>query len=112
MEETNLNGYLVPNLTAEPQTEGAIGEIGLLREKFLQENHSLLYDQMLMNDTLYSDLKKTENSFWAQVEQTMHRLLQQNPPPDKQSLPVEWAAHMNALKNQAQELAMPIVTSL
>ena len=40
-----------------------VGRIGLQREKFLQENHSLLYDKMLLDGTLYSDLKQTEQRY-------------------------------------------------
>ena len=89
-----------------------VGRIGLQREKFLQENHSLLYDKMLLDGTLYSDLKQTEQRYWEQVEQTITKLLVSNPAPDKKSDPLGWTAHMNSLQVQAAELAMPIVTSL
>lgn len=82
------------------------------REKFLQENHSLLYDKMLLDGTLYSDLKQTEQRYWEQVEQTITKLLVSNPAPDKNNDPLGWTAHMNSLQAQAAELAMPIVTSL
>lgn len=63
-----------------------VGRIGLQREKFLQENHSLLYDKMLLDGTLYSDLKQTEQRYWEQVEQTITKLLVSNPAPDKKAL--------------------------
>lgn len=64
-----------------------VGRIGLQREKFLQENHSLLYDKMLLDGTLYSDLKQTEQRYWEQVEQTITKLLVSNPAPDKNPPP-------------------------
>ena len=76
------------------------------------QDHSLLYDKMLLDGTLYSDLKQTEQRYWEQVEQTITKLLVSNPAPDKNDDPLGWTAHMNSLQAQAAELAMPIVTSL
>ena len=103
---TNLNGYLVPKMAMKETHRPPVGRIGLQREKFLQENHSLL------DGTLYSDLKQTEQRYWEQVEQTITKLLVSNPAPDKNNDPLGWTAHMNSLQAQAAELAMPIVTSL
>jgi hypothetical protein len=112
MDMTNLNGYLVPKMAMKETHRPPVGRIGLQREKFLQENHSLLYDKMLLDGTLYSDLKQTEQRYWEQVEQTITKLLVSNPAPDKNNDPLGWTAHMNSLQAQAAELAMPIVTSL
>ena len=46
---TNLNGYLVPKMAMKETHRPPVGRIGLQREKFLQENHSLLYDKMLLD---------------------------------------------------------------
>ena len=71
-----------------------------------------MYDKLLLDGTLYSDLKQTEQRYWEQVEQTITKLLVSNPAPDKNNDPLGWTAHMNSLQAQAAELAMPIVTSL
>ena len=97
---TNLNGYLVPKMAMKEAHRPPVGRIGLL------------YDKMLLDGTLYSDLKQTEQRYWEQVEQTITKLLVSNPAPDKNNDPLGWTAHMNSLQAQAAELAMPIVTSL
>ena len=101
---TNLNGYLVPKMAMKEAHRPPVGRIGLQREKFLQENHSLLYDKMLLDGTLYNDLKQTEQRYWEQVEQTITKLLVSNPAPDKNNDPLGWTAHMNSLQAQAAEL--------
>ena len=103
---TNLNGYLVPKMAMKETHRPPVGRIGLQREKFLQENHSLLYDKMLLDGTLYSDLKQTEQRYWEQVEQTITKPLVSNPAPDKNNDPLGWTAHMNSLQAQAAELAI------
>ena len=78
MDMTNLNGYLVPKMAMKETHRPPVGRIGLQREKFLQENHSLLYDKMLLDGTLYSDLKQTEQRYWEQVEQTITKPMEQS----------------------------------
>ena len=112
MDMTNQNGYLVPKMAMIETHRPPGGRIGLQREKFLLENHSLLYDMMLLDGTLYSDLKQTEQRYWKQVEQTITTLLVSNPAPDKNNDPLGWPAHMNSLQAQAAELARPIVPRL
>ena len=112
MDMMNLNGYLVPKMAMKETHRPPVGRIGLQREKFLQESHSLLYDKMLLDGTLYSDLKQTEQRYWEQVEQTITKLRVSTPAPDRKNAPWGWTAHMNSLQAQAAELAMPIVTSL
>ena len=51
MDMTNQNGYLVPKMAMKETHRPPVGRIGLQREKFLQENHSLLYDKMLLDGT-------------------------------------------------------------
>ena len=104
--------YMEVKMAMKEAHRPPVGRIGLQREKFLQENHSLLYDKMLLDGTLYNDLKQTEQRYWEQVEQTITKLLVSNPAPDKNNDPLGWTAHMNSLQAQAAELAMPIVTSL
>lgn len=43
------------------------------------------------------------------VENTVNALLVNNPAPDKNSHPLEWTQHMNALKFQSEELAEPLM---
>lgn len=43
------------------------------------------------------------------VEDTVKALLAADPAPDKNTHPLEWTAHMNALKAQAEEMAEPLM---
>lgn len=102
---TNLNGYLVPKMAMKETHRPPVGRIGLQREKFLQENHSLLYDKMLLDGTLYSDLKQTEQRYWEQVEQTITKLLVSNPAPDKKEQLAQPFAQADELAEKSKRLA-------
>ena len=105
MEYTMVNGYQIPNLMLdEPPMK--IGKYGSLRRKFLMENAPMTFDQMLMDGSLYPHLVEMDNTIHQQIEQTMQTLMQQSSAPNRQTDPMGWVRWMNALKDQAEELAM------
>ena len=105
MEYSNVNGYLIPNLTLNEEPE-EVGKYGSLRRQFLMEQAPFLFDQMLMEGTLYPHLREVDHSVREQMEQTMQALMRQSSAPSRQTNPLEWAQWMNSLKHQAEELAM------
>ena len=112
MEYTNINGYLVPNLTLTEQPTQPIGKYGILRREYLRENDPMTFEEMTLSGTLYRHLQEIEESIRQQIEQTMQQLMQQSKAPDRRTDPLGWAQWMNSLKLQAEELAMPILYSL
>ena len=111
MEYSNVNGYLIPNLTLNEEPE-EVCKYGSLRRQFLMEQAPFLFDQMLMEGTLYPHLREVDHSVREQMEQTMQALMQQSSAPSRQTHPLEWAQWMNSLKHQAEELAMEQIYSL
>ena len=112
MEYTNINGYLVPNLTLNEQPMQPIGKYGSLRREFLRENDPMTFEEMTLTGTLYKHLLEVENAVRLQIEQTMQQLMRQSEAPDRKTDPLGWTQWMNDLKLQAEELAMPILYSM
>ena len=110
MKYTSVNGYLIPNLTAAEQPK--LGRYGRMRREYLRQNAPLLFEQMLAEGTLYQNLYETEKSVRVAVEQTLSDLLAKNPAPNRQTNPLGWTQHMNSLKAQAEELALPMLYEL
>ena len=111
MEYSNVNGYLIPNLTLNEEPE-EVGKYGSLRRQFLMEQAPFLFDQMLLEGTLYPHLREVDCSVREQMEQTMQALMHQSSAPSCQTNPLEWAQWMNSLKHQAEELAMEQIYNL
>ena len=65
-----------------------VGRIGLQREKFLQENHSLLYDKMLLDGTLYSDLKTDRAALLGAGGADHHEAAGQQPGTGQEQRPI------------------------
>ena len=65
-----------------------------------------------MEGTLYPHLAEINSTVNRQIEQTVQLLMQQTAAPDRKTDPLGWTQWMNALKAQAEELAMKQIYSL
>ncbi|WP_369283004.1 TnpV protein [Oscillibacter sp. GMB15532] len=101
--------YLLPNLalTPQPGAENAtLGKYGRLRRSFLKQHRAISYNSLLLSEKLYPHLWETEETANRRMEQLMAGLTQKNPPPDKKADQMAWTAHMNSLRQQAEEVIL------
>ena len=99
--------YQLPLLTL-PQTDEAepLGKYGRMRLAYLKNQRPVLYNRMLLNGTLWPHLQDVQKTACARLERTMNALLDNYPAPDKARAQLLWAAHMNGLKAQAEEVVV------
>ena len=112
MEYTQVNGYLIPNLTLSEQPAQPIGKYGAIRRAFLRANAPVTFDLMLLQGTLSHHLVEMDNAVRTLVSRTMDELIRQTPLPNRKTKPLGWTQQMNLLKAQAEELAMPMLYAL
>ena len=112
MTYTNINGYLIPNLTLSGQPADPIGKYGTLRREFLRENAPELFELMALQGTLYPHLTEIDRTMRQQVSQTVEQLASRSEAPNRTTDPLGWAAWRNSLKAQAEEMVMPILYAL
>ena len=110
--DKQVNGYQIPALALNEPPMPEIGKYGSLRRNFLRENAPMVFDEMLLEGTLYPHLAEMDNAVHRQIEQTMQTLMQQSTAPNRQTDPMGWTQWMNALQSQAEELAMQQIYSL
>ena len=94
--------YQLPLLTL-PQTDDTepLGKYGRMRLVYLKTQHPVLYNRMLLNGTLWPLLQDVQRA-----ERTIAALADKFPAPDKERSQLFWAAHMNGLKAQAEEVVV------
>ena len=99
--------YQLPLLTL-PQTDEAepLGKYGRMRLAYLKNQRPVLYNKMLLNGTLWPHLQDVQKTACARLKRTMNALLDNYPAPDKARAQLLWAAHMNGLKAQAEEVVV------
>lgn len=103
---TRNGDYLIPNLKLDEQPEKPLGKYGRMRRAYLKENRPLLYNQFLLNGTLYPHLLEIEETANQRLELIMNQLLEKDLAPDKKQSAMAWVQHMNALKAQAEEVIL------
>ena len=103
---TRNGDYLIPNLKLDEQPEKPLGKYGRMRRAYLKENRPLLYNQLLLNGTLYPHLLEIEETANQRLELIMNQLLEKDPAPDKKQSAIALVQHMNALKAQAEEVIL------
>ena len=97
--------YQLPLLTL-PQTDSRepLGKYARMRLTYLKNQRPVLYNQILLNGTLWPHLQDVQKTACACLERTITTLLDKYPAPDKDRAQLLWVAHMNGLKAQAEEV--------
>ena len=104
---TRHGDYLLPDIVlSEPPEPEPLTKYGLMRRSFLKNHRPILYNQLLLSEKLYPHLRDTQLAATERIETMMARLVKTDPPPDKASDNLAWAAHMNALKRSAEETVL------
>ena len=108
MTYTVKNGIRYPDLTMETPDK-PLGKYGMMRRRYLQESDPALLNTMLLDDTLNRHLAEIDRQANELVEQMLAALAAQTKLPDKQTDPLGWAAAMNGLQQQAEEVARELI---
>ena len=98
---TKQGDYLIPDIAIRETPP--LGKYGMMRKTYLREHRPILYSQLSLKQTLFPHCLEIEQTATARLELMMSELLTKDPPPDKATDPMGWAAHMNSLKAQAEE---------
>lgn len=103
---TRCGDYDIPNLTLTDTETKPLGKYGRMRKKYLQEHRPVLWNNMILSETLCRHLREIDEAANARLEQIMPELMKQNDVTEslKASDPMKWAGLMNTLKAQAEEI--------
>lgn len=98
--------YYISNLVIEEQEKITLNKYGRMRLNYLKEHRKAEYSIMLMDGTLNSHLKETQEIATERVEQIIKQLkvksnLTENM---KNTDMLYWVGMMNNFKNQAEEI--------
>ena len=97
--------YMIPNLTLREQEAKPLGKYGRMRKRYLQEHRPVLWNQMLLRETLYPHLREIDAAANSRLEQMIPALARAAGATEelKASDPLKWTGLMNACKTQAEE---------
>lgn len=105
---TRNGDYLIPDLTLTEQPKKTLGKYGRMRKKYLQEHRPILWNQMILSETLYPHLWEIDETANRRLEQMMKEMTAQNGVTEslKAADPMKWTGLMNSLKAQAEEVLL------
>ena len=100
--------YLLPNLTLEETEARPLGKYGRMRQKYLKEHRPILWNQMILEETLFPHLLEIEQAAQSRLEQMMPELAAEAGATEslKARDPMKWVGLMNACKAQAEEIIL------
>ena len=83
---TNVNGYLVPNLTYKSGEQmEQLGKYGFLRRDYLKKHRNSTYQVMLLQDTIGEHLLEVDKVAREREEVILKQLEEKEPLPDKKA---------------------------
>ena len=103
---TQCGDYYIPDIRLVNVETQILGKYGRMRIAFLEQNRPMLFNDMILTESLFPHLWEVQQTCAMRIELLMTDLLAKNPAPDKATQQLEWVAHMNSLKAQAEEIIL------
>jgi len=103
---TLCSDYYIPNLSLSDTEAKPLGKYGRMRKTYLKEHRPILWNTMILSETLYPHLYEIDETAHRWVEHIMAELLAAHPAPEKGTQQMAWVRHMNMLKMQAEEIVL------
>lgn len=101
---TPYGDYNIPDIRLAHTETQTLGKYGRMRRTFLEQNNPILFNDMVLTETLFPHLWEVQQTCEKRMDLLMKELLAKNPAPDKATQQLSWVAHMNSLKAQAEEI--------
>ena len=98
--------YFIPDIRLVYTEIQPLGKYGRMRRVFLEQNKPMLFNDMVLTETLFPHLWEVQQTCEKRMELLMTDLLEKNPAPNKATQQLAWLAHMNSLKAQAEEIIL------
>ena len=103
---TQCGDYYIPDIRLAHTGTQPLGKYGRMRRAFLEQNRPMLFNDMVLTETLFPHLWEVQQTCEKQMDLLMKELLEKNPAPVKATQQLAWVAHMNSLKAQAEEIVL------
>ena len=103
---SEVNGYQIPNLIIAETP--AIGKWGRIRKRYLQEQHPLIYSELILSEQLYPHLAEIDVACRGRLALIKHQMAKREGVTEalKAADPMEWVKHMNSIRSRAEELVL------
>ena len=100
--------YLIPNLILPDTGEYHIGKYGRIRHSYLKEHHPILYNNYLLEGTLFKHLAEIDQACNERMEVIFATMAKQEGLIEelKATDQMEWVRRCNSICNRAEEIIL------
>lgn len=105
---TKFGDYYLPNLVLPHTPEYRIGKYGRMRKRYLQEQHRIIYENMVLDGSLWAHLTEIDQACNECMERLVSTMAKQEGVTEslKASDQMKWVGMMNSIKNRAEEIVL------
>ncbi len=106
---TLCGDYYIPDIkSSEAVEQKPLGKYGRMRKTYLKEHRSLLWNSMILSESLYLHLREIDETANRRLEQLMPELMKLNGVTEELKVrdQMAWVGLMNACKTQAEEIIL------
>ena len=103
---TEVNSYQIPNLLVAETPP--IGKWGRMRKRYLQEQHSLLFSELLLSEQLYPHLVEIDDACEGRLKYLEMQMAEREGVTEslKAADQMEWVRRMNSIRSRAEEIVL------
>ena len=101
-------GYYLPNLVLEETEAQPIGKYGQMRKRYLKEQRTVLYSNLLLSEKLFQHLAQIDGACDKRMELLTQQMAKQEGVIEvlKATDQMEWVRRMNSISNRAEETVL------
>ena len=106
---TKNGDYLIPDLKlSEEPEQKPLGKYGRMRKAYLKEHRPILWNQMILSESLFPHLREIDETATRRLSQMMPELMEAAGITEilKETDPMKWVQMMNNCKAQAEEIIL------
>ena len=103
-----VGDYFIPNLVLPDTGNYQIGKYGRMRRSYLKEQHPILYNNYLLEGTLFKHLAEIDQDCNERMEIVVSAMAKQEGVTEalKAADQMEWVRRINSIRNRAEEIIL------
>ena len=103
---SEVDGYQIPNLIIAETP--AIGKWGRIRKRYLQEQHPLIYSELVLSEQLYPHLAEIDEACRGRLALIEYQMAEREGVTEalRATNQMEWARRMNSIRSRAEEIIL------
>lgn len=103
-----VGDYFIPNLVLPDDGNYQIGKYGHMRRSYLKEYHPILYNNYLLEGTLFKHLAEIDQACDERMKILVSAMAKQEGVTEalKAADQMEWVRRINSIRNRAEEIIL------